>query len=344
MVLVAILAVLTATGLVEFWMLYAFSLLLGLGYAFYLPAQSAIVPRLVPESSLQTGNAVVQGTSQLSLFLGPVIAGVLIAVLGQEGTGGADVPAAQGITIVLALDALGFLVSSITLSMIKLPDLVRDESGAPGRDGVFRSLARGLGHVWRDKTLRLYFILIGVVNLALLGPIAVGIPVLAATQFEGGAFAYGAILSSLGAGALAGVVAAGVLRRPPGRAFAAAMLVSCVLLGAGLALLGLVTSTGPAAAAAFLIGLAEGYLVVEFITWLQIRTPRRELGRMLSILLFVSVGMAPISNLIAGALVEVNASWFMIGAGALVILVAVIAAFSPSVWRLSEMGQAAAED
>ena len=39
---------------------------------------------------------------------------------------------------------------------------------------------------------------------------SVGIPVLAHTRFSGGAFAYGAILSGLGAGALVGMVAAGV--------------------------------------------------------------------------------------------------------------------------------------
>jgi hypothetical protein len=198
------------------------------------------------------------------------------------------------------------------------------------------SLREGLTAVWRDRTLRLYFILIGVVNLALLRPIAVGIPVLAHTRFGGGALAYGVILSGLGAGALGGVVAGGVLRRPPGRAFAAAMLGSVVVLGIGLALLGAFASTASATAAAFFVGLAEGYLTVEFITWLQLRSSRRHLGRMISILLFASVGMAPISNLAAGALVGLNAPLVMIGAGGIIVLVAIIAALSPAVWQLSE--------
>ena len=48
MAVVAVMALLTATGWIQLWMLYAFSLLLGLGYAFYLPAQSTMIPRLVP--------------------------------------------------------------------------------------------------------------------------------------------------------------------------------------------------------------------------------------------------------------------------------------------------------
>ena len=202
--------------------------------------------------------------------------------------------------------------------------------------GVFRSLAEGLGLVWRDRTLRLYFVLIGAVNLALLGPLSVGIPILAHTRFAGGALAYGGILSGLGAGALAGAAAGGLFPRPPGRWFAVGMLSSTALLGIGLALLGAVSSTGPAVAAAFLLGVAEGYLIVEFITWLQLRTPREQLGRILSILLFASVGQAPVSNVIAGALVGLSAPWVMFGAGCLVVLVAVIAALSPAVWLLGE--------
>ena len=92
MVLVAVLAVLTLTGSVQLWMLYVCGFLLGLGYALFLPAQSVIVPRLVPEGRLQTGNAIIQGTTQLALFIGPVTAGILITLLAQTGTAAARVP------------------------------------------------------------------------------------------------------------------------------------------------------------------------------------------------------------------------------------------------------------
>ncbi len=335
MVLVAVLAVLTFTGAVQLWMLYVFGFLLGLGYALFLPAQAVIVPRLVPEGRLQTGNAIILGTTQLALFIGPVTAGVLITLLGQKVAGVAGIPQAPGIALVFAIDAVGFLVSAVTLALIASPLVRRDES-APRHRTVFHALAAGLGDVWRDRTLRLYFVLIGAVNLALLGPLSVGVPVLAHTRFSGGAFAYGLILSGLGAGALVGVVVAGVFRRPPGRAFAAAMLGSAVLLGVGLSLLGALPSAGLAVAATFLIGLAEGYLIVEFITWLQIRTSREQLGRMMSILLLISIGQAPLSNLIAGGLMHFSVSVVLIAAGILIVLVAAIAALSPSVWRISE--------
>jgi hypothetical protein len=198
--------------------------------------------------------------------------------------------------------------------------------------------------VWRDKTLRHYFVLIGHVNLALLGPISVGLPMLAQARFPGGgALAYGAILSGLGLGAVSGVVAGGTLRPPPGRTFPAALLGSCALLGIGLALLGAFSSAAASAAAAFVIGFAEGYLTVEFITWLQLRTSRAELGCMMGILLFASLGQAPLSSLVAGALMGFGVSAVMIGAGCFIVVVALIASVSPAVWQLSGAGVAAAQ-
>jgi MFS family permease len=345
MVLVAALGALTVTGSVHLWMLYIFALLLGVGYAVYLPAQSAIVPRLVSNERLHTGNAIIQGTFQLSRALGPVLAGVLIAFLGTSEIGAAGAPNSSGVGIVFGLEAASFLISAITLMMFALSPMSHEKGRATRRPGIMRSLGEGFASVWRDKTLRHYFVLIGLVNLALLGPISVGLPVLASTRFVGaGPMAYGAILSGLGLGAVCGVVLGGTLRRPPGRSFPAALLGSCALLGVGLALLGAFPSAGASAAAAFLIGLAEGYLTVEFITWLQLRTSREELGRMMGILLFASLGQAPLSNVIAGALMGFGVSVVMIAAGGFIVLVAVVAAFSPSVWQLSGAGTLATQE
>jgi hypothetical protein len=51
------------------------------------------------------------------------------------------------------------------------------------------------------------------------------------------------------------------------------------------------------------------------------------------------VGLAPVSALLAGSLLAVSVSGVLVGAGCLIILVAVIAALSPTVWRLSGTGK-----
>lgn len=78
LVIVSLLAGLVLTGIIELWMLYVFAFLFGLVDAFYYPALNSSVPQLVDQEQLQTGNALIQGAGQLSLFAGPFLAGALI--------------------------------------------------------------------------------------------------------------------------------------------------------------------------------------------------------------------------------------------------------------------------
>src|SRR5260221_4165975 len=58
LVLVGLLSALVLTNNVQLDMLYGFALAFGLADAFYFPAQTAIVPQLLPEEQLQAGNTV----------------------------------------------------------------------------------------------------------------------------------------------------------------------------------------------------------------------------------------------------------------------------------------------
>lgn len=78
LLLAGMMAVVVFSGIVELWMLYAFSLGFGMAAGFAVPAGNSIVPLLVEEKDLQAGNAIVMGVGQLVGFVGPVLAGILI--------------------------------------------------------------------------------------------------------------------------------------------------------------------------------------------------------------------------------------------------------------------------
>lgn len=331
--LVATLAAVTIGGIVQLWMLYSFALLFGLADAFFFPAQAAIVPRLIGNERLQTGNAIVQGTAQLSMFVGPALAGVLIAVLdGGGATGG--VPDRLGIGTAFALDAASFVASVTALSLMRVGAKKPPAVGDAGARGVMSLIAEGLASVWHDRVLRYYFLLIGAANFLITGPFSVGIPVLADTRYSGGAAAFGVVLSAYGAGSLTGILLAGASRRPPARFFPALLLGLTALMGVCLAVLGALPAITPAAIVAAVMGSAQGYVVIQFVTWLQMRTPAAMLGRTMSLLMFAVVGLVPVSSTIAGALIQVSATAVLVGAGALMVLVVAIGSLSPSVWRL----------
>ena len=90
LVLTALLAVVVFAGWTPYWLLYAQALLFGLISGFFMPASSAIMPLLVDEGDLHAANGLFQGTAQLSIFLGPMLAGGLIALLcaGRRRVGG----------------------------------------------------------------------------------------------------------------------------------------------------------------------------------------------------------------------------------------------------------------
>jgi len=74
LVLAGLMAVVVFSGIVQLWMLYAFSLGFGLVAGFAVPAGNSIVPLLFEEKDLQAGNSIVMGVGQLVGFVGPKLA------------------------------------------------------------------------------------------------------------------------------------------------------------------------------------------------------------------------------------------------------------------------------
>jgi len=332
MVLVALLSVLVIGGLIQLWMLYLLALAFGIIDAFFFPAQSAIVPRLVGKEQLQAANAVIQGTMQVSLFAGPVLAGTLIVLLGN-GQGGQDL---DGIGLAFAIDALTFLASAVTLWMVRDggPAGVPEDAGED--ESLLPAIAAGLRAVWNDAALRAFFLLIAVSNFLVNGPIIVGIPVLADTRFAEGAAAFGIIMSAYGGGSLMGTLLAGLLPRPPGRVMGVILGAIWSGLGLGVLALGLISTTPMAAVTAFAMGVANGYVVILFVTWLQRRTSEDMLGRMMSLLMLASVGLLPVSNVLTGALVGLNARALFVTAGGLMVILVFLSMLNPAVRAMEE--------
>ncbi len=218
LVLVTLLTLLILAGSIQMWMLYGFALLFGLAAAFFYPAQPALIPQLLEEDELQTGNVLNMGTAQLGIFVGPVVAGGLIALMDTGSVqGAAGSSHTLGIAVAFGVDALSSLVSLVTLWMIHLPDTKKADETIGKKEGMFASIRAGLVHAWNDYPVRLLTIFLAAIMLLINGPFVVVVPVLSATRFAGGAAAFGIIMSAFGGGALLGMVLAGVLPKLPAR-------------------------------------------------------------------------------------------------------------------------------
>jgi len=95
-------------------------------------------------------------------------------------------------------------------------------------------------------------------NILINGPFAVGIPVVARTRLPEGAAAFGLIMSVFGGGALLGIILAGVLPKPSKKLLGTISLSIISMMGIGLVVIGVAPTMYVAAAAALVMGIANG--------------------------------------------------------------------------------------
>ncbi len=326
-VLTVLMAVVVFTGTVQMWMVYAFGLGFGLVAGFAIPASNSIVPRLVTQQDLPAGNSIMMGASQLIGFIGPTVAGILIGGFSQSPL---------GIGLAFAIDAASFAVSVITLWLMHGGGRQPSSAGSTAEEGVWASILAGLNTLWDDKVLRLMFVVITAMNFLFVGPLLVGIPVLAKQRLPEGALAFGLLISAYSGGNLAGYLLAGSLPRPGGKVMRIFIVVLLAVFGLVLGSFGFIRSTWVDFALMLLLGLGNGYLSITLFTWMQTRTPKEMLGRMMSILMLSNTGLVPISQAISGAVSRWSLTGLFASAGLLILLVTLWAAPQPELKAFSE--------
>jgi hypothetical protein len=95
--------------------------------------------------------------------------------------------------------------------------------------------------------------------------------------------------------------------------------------------LGFISSTWVDFSLLLLLGLGNGYIAISFFIWIQMRTPREMLGRMMSLPILSSTGLVPISQAISGAVGKWDLNALFVAA-----VVTLWAAFHPELKTLSK--------
>lgn len=318
---------------VELWQLAAAGVVFGTVDAVFLPAINTLIPRLVAVERLAAANALMLGTAQLMGTLGPAIAGFAVALVGPGAA--------------FALDAASFAIAAVALWLVRggatatlvdateptsvpaAAEIIADprlESSAPElpaamaetpRASILASVVAGARTVLGEPVMRSIVIISTAANLAFTGPSVVGLPWLVLVRFDAGPVALGLVFAAFGAGSLVGVVAAGSLTRPERLGFVVLTLV--LLMGVGLAAVGLAPTVPVLAVVTAVTGAISGYVNVVVIAWAQGRADPAMLGRTMSFLMLGGVIAAPLSLVIASAVVDTYATALFVLAGTLVV-------------------------
>jgi hypothetical protein len=316
-IFVAPLAVLVLTGRVQMWEVYGIAAVFGIVDAFFMPARTSILPKLVAEHELEPGNAVMNVTMSATVILGPVIGGLIVAALGIGWAFAGDA----------ACFAIGFLF------VFSLPAAARVVDGQPHPDGgLGGQIAAGFRYAWADTGLRVTLIVIAIIDFGANGAIGVGLPTLAHGRFGAGANGLGVLLGAWGVGATLGALGAGFVPAP--KRFGWMIVALCVWLGTGICTVGLLPSLLPAAALMAFSGVGTGVVNTYGVSWLQRRTDPAMQGRVMSLVMLASMGLTPISYAASGAIADFNPTLLFLIAGGMILLCAVGTASSRQVRSL----------
>ena len=275
-VLVAAVSALLWMHLLQLWQIYVLALCFGIADAFAGPAAQAYLPSLVEPEQLAAANSVSQSTVQVAMLVAPGPVGLFIKAFGTAWA--------------FFIDAISFLF--IFGALWRLPDPPSAATAAPRRK-VLRSILDGLQYVKRDVALTSLMLVVSVLNFAIAGPVSIGIAFIA-KQKLGSPLAYGLLMSAVAAGGLAGALLAGLRKhRKRGRL----LLLFSTAIGLCLGCIGLVNLAPLLAGVLFLMSAIAAFLNVQLIAWFQQRVERAMMGRVMSVLMFASIGLMPFSQL-----------------------------------------------
>jgi MFS family permease len=287
------------------WELYFLALGFGVADAFAYPAGSAFLPSIVEPEQLPAANSVSASTRQITTLAVPGPAGVFIRAFGNAWA--------------FLLDAISFF--GIIAALVRLPDPPIPSSRAPQK-AMMRSIADGFRYVKADVSLRSLLLVIAVLNFALAGPVGIGLAVIAKHEF-GTASAFGFLMSAFAAGSLAGMLGAGLV---PQRRRGLTLLLAGGVIGLCVAPIGFLSRMTTLVPDLVLMSGAAAFINIQLISWFQQRVERAMLGRVMSVVMFASMGLLPFSLAVAGVALKASVMGTFLCAGAMVLLVILLAA------------------
>jgi MFS family permease len=314
--LAALLALLATSGHVAFWQIALIAFAAGSAQAMAMPTFQSMLPALVGREAL--GNAIVLNSAQfnLSRIVGPAIAGVIVGAVGESTN--------------FWLNAIGTTAFVLALRSIRLPaqeTLVRAEAG------LWSNLLDGLRYVAGQRPLLALLVLAGAPALFVL-PYLTLMPVFARDVLGIGATGLGLLTAAIGVGALVGALTMAVSR--PAGANARTMIVGLVSMAVTLAVFS--SSRNVALSCLSLAGLGASQVAYYTTTntLVQLLSPARFRGRILSVYVLMSLGLLPLGSIAAGIAAQAIGApqVLLIGAAATVVALAAILVRNPALWRL----------
>jgi MFS family permease len=288
MILASLLAFLALAHRLTVWEIIVLASLLGVVNAFDIPARQSFLVEMVGRDDLMNAIALNSSMFNGARILGPAIAGILVASIGEGWC--------------FFANAVSFIAVIAGLLMMKITPRETERSAK-----MITHIAEGFQFARRTMPVRALLLLVGLVSLVGM-PYTVLMPIFADQILHGGARGLGILMGATGIGALLGalMLASRTGVRGLGRvaAFSAA--------GFGISLVVFAFSKNFYFSMAVLVPV--GFTMMTQMacanTLIQSMVPDRLRGRMMSLYSMMFIGMAPMGALFGGAIANwLGAPW-----------------------------------
>jgi MFS family permease len=285
MVALASLPIAWALDALSLWQLFLVAAITGTATVFFDIAYQSYLPALVAADQIVDGNGKLESSRAVAQVAGPGVTGVLLKVLGAP--------------VLIAFDAVSFLVSALFIGRIRHVDTVPDRAA---RRPLRTEIAEGLGFVVRHPLLRRIVACTGTANFgsAMSGALLVlySLRVLGLSES-----ALGIVFAAGSVGGLVGAVTGARFARWVGEG--RAIPLSSLVVVPFTALIPLAVVGAPALL--LVVGwFGFSWAVVAYnitqVSFRQRLCPPHLLGRMNASVRFIVFGTQPLGALLGGAL------------------------------------------
>jgi MFS family permease len=305
---------LVASGLLEVWHIFVFTLVTGIGWSFSEPVRQSLIPGVVPKADLANAIALNSAGFNLMKVIGPALGGVMIALFGAAGNFFLQSGAYVGVLMMIYL-----------MHVPPTPEKARHSS-------ALANLKEGFAYVWSTPAV-LALMILAYVPRVFAVPYQILMPVFQKDVLGVGPEGLGMLMAAPGVGAVFAVLALASLANRVRRQ-GLLLVVSIVILGMFLIVFSQTRSFPLALLVLILVGAFQMLFLASTATMLQLIVPDELRGRVMS-LYMLDRGLMPAGALFAGVVAHfIGAPSTVATLGALVIVLALVVA-----WRLPAIGR-----
>jgi len=296
-------AVLTATGLITLPIVYLLAFVLGTNAALFFPARQATVREMVGREHLASAVALNSTAFNLARVVGPALGGLVIVAVGVAGC--------------FWINAVSYLALIAALLTIRR----RPASDRSGQTAL-QAIAEGLHHIRQAPALLGLFSLLFAASV-FGANFNLVLPLFTRAVLHANADTLGYLFASHGVGALIGALTmtvAGQYLLDVRRVVLGALLFCTVEMG-----FAIIPSFRQAAVLLIVIGWSFALYTIGTNTLVQLLSPDRLHGRMVSVYSMLFIGTTPLGNFFAGAVASVWGASAAVSVGGLITALAGLA-------------------